>query len=138
MILSSTALEKMHAIDAAWNGRQWERYASFLADDLEVQTAGEASSHGKGVHVEKARALCAACPDAVVHSDPYIEFFTNAEGDKSCSVARITGTLYGRPFDTSFASICTWRDGQIVHQLQFIDTATAQRQTGTAGQNAEP
>ncbi|WP_260582425.1 ester cyclase [Sphingopyxis sp. PET50] len=138
MVLSSTALENMHAIDAAWNGRQWERYASFLADDLEVQTAGEASSHGKRDHVEKARALCAACPDAVVHSDPYIEFFTNAEGDKSCSVARITGTLSGLPFETSFASICTWRDGQIVHQLQFIDTETAKRQVGAGEQAAEP
>lgn len=128
----------MHAIDAAWSDRQWERYASFLADDLEVQTAGEAGSHGKGEHVEKARALCTACPDARVYSDPYIEFFTNAEGDKTCSVARITGTWAGRSFDTSFASICTWRDGQIVHQLQFIDTATAKEQVRTALHDAEP
>lgn len=137
MVLSSTAIENMRAIDAAWNGRQWDRYASFLADDLDVQTAGEASSHGKSDHVEKARALCAACPDAVVHSEPYIEFFANAEGDKTCSVARITGTLSGRPFETCFASICTWREGQIVHQLQFIDTATAKRQVGAAEQDGE-
>jgi SnoaL-like polyketide cyclase len=139
-------LMAMRAIDAAWNERRWGDYGGLLSDELIAYSSSETSPHGKPHHIAKARTLCASFPDAKVHTEPYRELF--ASGDKTCSVARITGTavpdlilpngevLSGarRAFDVTFAAICTWGEGRIVEQHEYIDTGLMLRQLRSASQ----
>lgn len=125
---SSSTLENMHAIDIAWNNRQWDVYASFLSDDLIAFSTSEAGHHDKHAHVSRAMAFCTVYPDAKVILDPYLELFASADETRTCSVARITGTRGGMPFDTTFTAISTWRGGRIIRQHQFVDEDTMSRQ----------
>lgn len=136
------ALERMRAIDAAWNARDWDAYAGYLDDALVAYASGEADAHGKAEHVAGATRFCAAFPDARVHTEPYVALFANEDGTRTCSVARMTGTAGGRVelpggplrisgrrgYEITFAAICDWRDGRIVGQRQYVDLELMLRQ----------
>jgi ketosteroid isomerase-like protein len=139
-------LVSMRAIDVAWNERRWDDYGDLLSDELVAYSSGETRPHGKPHHIAKAKTFCATFPDAKVRTDPYRELL--ASGEKTCSVARITGTAPpdlvlpngeilaspGRAFDLTFAAICTWRAGRIIDQHEYIDTALMLRQLRGAPQ----
>lgn len=128
-------LERMCAIDRAWNSRSWIDYDNLLADTLVAYSSGETNSHGKREHVARAQVFCSAFPDNRVCTDPYLNLFANEDGSITCSVARITGTMTGpletksmviepnrREFDVTFTAICKWTDGKITEQRQYFDT----------------
>jgi len=142
MMAMRGTLERMRAIDAAWNARDWAAYGDLLAEGLTAYAGGEAEPHGKHAHIEKARKFCAIVADAHVWIEPYLDLFASHDGSKSCSVARITGTVDGAPetfpgvalppgrhaFDVTFAVVCRWQAGRIVEQRQLLDTALMLRQ----------
>lgn len=137
-----TVLERMLAIDEAWNARRWSDYADVLSDELVAFASGEAEPHGKIEHIAKAKRFCETFPDAVVHCDRYHEVFASHDGRRTCTVARITGTAKGnlrmpngtvfapvhRAFDVTFSAICTWRERRIVSQFEYFDMELMLRQ----------
>jgi len=142
MMAVRSTLERMRAIDEAWNGRDWATYGDLLGERLVAYVGGEAEPQGKQLHIEKARQFCSIVPDARVCTEPYLDLFASHDGSKSCSVARLTGTVDGnvttlpgitlpperRTFDVTFAVVCRWRAGQIIEQRQLTDTALMLRQ----------
>lgn len=68
--LGEENLDRMHAVDRAWNDRRWNDYAALFDPDVVVWASGDDFSHGRDTHVAKARALCQAFPDARVVADP--------------------------------------------------------------------
>lgn len=124
----------MRSIDDAWNRRDWMAYAGLLADDLVAYVNGEAGPHDKREHIARAKTFCEMFPDNVVRIEPYVIIFMSADGNKTCSIARISGKMTravekdgitlaptNREFDVTFAAICVWRDGQITEQREFFD-----------------
>jgi ketosteroid isomerase-like protein len=136
----------MRALDVAWNERTWSEYGDLLSDELVAFSSGETQPHGKPHHIAKAKTFCATFADAKVQTDPYRELFTS--GEKTCSVARVTGTAppslilpngealtgAGRVFDLTFVAICTWRAGRVIAQHEYIDTELMLRQLRGASQ----
>jgi len=137
-----SSLERMRAIDVAWNARHWTDYSDLLAENLVAYAGGEERPHSKLEHIQKARSFCEAFPDNVVHIDPYLEIFASHDGRHTCSVARITGTAKGdlkmpggaslapvhRAFDVTFTAVCRWQDRRIVEQREFFDMELMLRQ----------
>ncbi len=135
-------LHRLRQIDRAWNVRNWENYASFLADELVVHASGEERPYGKQEHIAKARSFCSAFPDSQIHIDPYLELFASHDGTASCSVARISGTATGdlmmpygltpaavhRRFDVTCMTVCRWRGSRIVEKREFFDVELMLRQ----------
>jgi len=124
----------MRAIDRAWNARSWSDYSDLLADELVAYASGETKSHGKQEHIAKAKVFCSAFPDNRVYTDPYLDLFSNEDGSKTCSIARIAGTMTGsletssaliqpnhREFDVTFTAVCKWRNGKITDQREYFD-----------------
>lgn len=138
MIAARSNLNAVHAIDAAWNARDWTGYAAHFADDLVADGAGGALRDKAG-HVADARAFCARFPDARV-GEPYLDIFASHDGTRSVSVARLTGTdpATGRGFDAPFCVISTWRGGRVARQRQFVDTETLRRQLGASSEGNTP
>ncbi|HEY9022771.1 MAG TPA: ester cyclase [Burkholderiaceae bacterium] len=133
----TTNLDRMHAIDLAWNERRWEDYGALLDDRLVAYMAGDECEHDKVRHLEKARAFCAAHPDARVIADRYLDLFESRDGTRTCSIARLVGTagLSGKPverrsFDVTFTVVCEWQDGRVVRQREYLDNVTLARQLG--------
>ncbi len=129
-----TNLDRMRAIDLAWNERRWNDYGDLLADDLLAFASGDALPHKKREHIDRAKTFCNAFPDNRVYSTPYLELFASFDNRMTCSIARITGTMTGtmklsgkmikptgRIFDTSFVAICRWQDGKIIEQREYFD-----------------
>ncbi len=115
-------LEHMRALDTAWNRRRWSDYAALLDDDLVAWRSGEIEPHGKQEHVLRAQRFCATYPDAQV-GENYLDFFLSADGQKTCSVAVLSGIASGkaRAFEVTFIVTCTWRDGRVVEQREYVD-----------------
>lgn len=135
MIAARSNLNAMHAIDAAWNARDWTAYAAHFADDLVADGSG--ALRDKAGHVADAEAFCARFPDAQVEQ-PYLDIFASHDGTRSVSVARLTGTepASGRGFDIAFCVISTWRAGRVAAQRQFVDTETMRRQLGAPSEGS--
>jgi hypothetical protein len=117
------------------SARSWIDYGNLLADELVAYASGETKSHGKQEHIAKANAFCAACPDNRVYTHRYLDLFSNEDGSKTCSIARIAGTLTGpletssgliqpnhRAFDVTFTAVSKWKDGKITEQREYFDS----------------
>lgn len=135
-------LHRMRQIDRAWNDRNWDDYASLLADELIAYASGEHEPHGKQEHIARARNFCETFPDSRLHIDPYMELFAAHDGSFSCSVARITGTASGdltmpdgltlapvhHSFDVTLTAVCRWKESRVVEQHRFLDMELMMRQ----------
>ncbi len=120
-------LQKLRALDQAWNKRAWSGYAALLDEELVAFVSGEERPHGKAAHVDRALAFCETFPDAVRHPD-YLDLFASADGRHTLSVVRFTGTAMSllqlpgpaptvptaRGFDVPVLLACHWRAGRIV------------------------
>ncbi|TWB77754.1 SnoaL-like polyketide cyclase [Nitrospirillum amazonense] len=134
-------LDRMRALDRAWNDRRWHDYAEFLGEDLVAHGDGAAPPLHKRAHIDQAIRFCAAFPDARIHVESYLDLFSSHDGHHSCAVARLTGTASGgltlpadlldgpdaaplkRAFDVPRLAICRWERGWIVDYRVHLDTS---------------
>jgi len=145
-------LQRVRALDAAWNARAWQRYAALLDEDLEAFAGGETQPHGKAAHLDRAQAFCAAFPDAERRIEPYLDLFASADGARSLSVAMLSGTAAGvfdlpvalpripqaARFDITVLVICRWRFGRVVHLREHFDHLLWFRQLGRVSLSSHP
>ncbi|TWB45970.1 ester cyclase [Nitrospirillum pindoramense] len=134
-------LDRMRALDRAWNDRRWGDYAEFLEENVVVHGDGAAPALDKQAHIDQAIRFCAAFPDAHIHVNPYMALFSSHDGRHSCAVTRLTGTATGgltlpadlpggpdaaplkRAFDVPRLAICRWSHGWVVDYRVHLDTA---------------
>lgn len=90
-------LDRMRALDRAWNERRWDDYAEFLDEAMTAHGDGDFGPVGKRQHIEQVMGFCSTFPDARLHTTPYVELFSSHDGLHSCSIARLTGTAHGAP-----------------------------------------
>lgn len=137
-------LQRLRALNTAWNARAWQRYAALLDEDLVAYAGGEMQPHGKAAHLDRAQAFCAAFPDAERCIEPYLDLFASADGVRSLSVATLSGTATGvfdlpvtlpripqaARFDVAVLMTCRWRFGRVVHLREHLDHLLWFRQLG--------
>ncbi len=75
-----TNLDRMRAVDEAWNERRWDDYAALLHTDLAAFANDSPVPHDYDRHLDRAQEFCATFPDAEVH-DPYMAAFASADGE---------------------------------------------------------
>ncbi|MDE1145878.1 MAG: ester cyclase [Azospirillaceae bacterium] len=142
-------LDRMRALDRAWNERRWDDYAEFLDEAMTAHGDGDFGPVGKRQHIEQVMGFCSTFPDARLHTTPYVELFSSHDGLHSCSIARLTGTAHGapsppqgedpdpaslrRPFNVLRLAVCRWDRGWIVDYRLHLDTALMLRQLRTSG-----
>ena len=141
-----TNIERMYALDEAWNARDWDTYDYFHDhDDVVVYWPGRTDTPTLGgpAHTSESQKFCAAFPDnKVLH--PYPVLF--GDGDFTCFVTHFTGTFTapfetpdatviqptGKSFDVLFSTTARWRDGKIVEEWLFFDNGSFLQQIGLA------
>lgn len=141
-----TNVERMYALDEAWNTRDWETYGFFHDhDDVVVYWPGRSDTPTLGgpAHTLESQKFCAAFPDNKV-THPYPVLF--GEGDFTCFVTHFGGTFTapletpdgsviqptGKSFDVLFSTTAKWRNGKIVEEWLFFDNGSFYKQIGLA------
>jgi predicted ester cyclase len=139
-----TNLERMYALDEAWNARDWDTFDAYHdQSDVVVYWPGRESTPTRGGqdHRAESERFCAAFPDNKV-KHPYDILF--GEGEYTAFVARFTGTFTGplelpdgtvieptgKSFEVVFSTIARWRDGKIVEEYLKYDNAAFLQQIG--------
>ena len=139
-------LERMYALDEAWNARDWETFDAYHdQSDVVVYWPGRESTPTLGGpdHRAESERFCAAFPDNKV-KHPYDILF--GEGEYTAFVAPFTGTFTGRlelpdgtvidptgkSFEVMFSTIARWRDGRIVEEYLKYDNGSFLQQIGLA------
>ena len=113
----------MRAVDEAWNARRWDDYASLISPAFRGYMNGDDVPHDRAEHLRRGKAFCDEYPDNRIEIEPYLVLFEDREQARTCSVAITSGThRSGTPLRATLAVICTWHDGQIVEQREFITT----------------
>ena len=139
-----TNAELMQLADDSFNAHDWEKFESLHDPDCVVYWPGLEATPTRGVrdHHAEATAFCEAFPDNNVGNRPYPVLF--GDGDFSCFVTRFKGTFTqpwkladgtvieptGRSFDMLFSTTARWKDGRIVEEYLFWDSATFRSQIG--------
>jgi hypothetical protein len=141
-----TNLERMYALDEAWNARDWETFDAYHEQsDVVVYWPGREATptHGGRDHRAESIRFCAASPDNKV-KHPYDILF--GDGEFTAFSTRMTGTFTGQlelpdgtvieptgeSFDVVFSTIARWRDGKIVEEYLKYDNASFLQQLGLA------
>jgi len=136
--------ERMQQIDDAWNSRDWESFDRLHDPDCVVYWPGRETEPTRGGpdHRAEAIAFCDAFPDNQVKNRPYDVLF--GEGEFTCFVTRFTGTFTApfkqpdgsvveptnKSFDVLYSTTGRWRNGRLVEELLFYDSATWMGQVG--------
>ena len=139
-----TNAELMQLADDSFNAHDWEKFESLHDPDCVVYWPGleDTPTHGVHDHHTEAAAFCEAFPDGRVHNRPYQILF--GDGDFSCFVTRFTGTFTqpwkladgtvipptGGSFDVLYSTAARWKDGRIIEEYLFWDSATFRSQIG--------
>jgi hypothetical protein len=141
-----TNAERMQMTDDAWNSRDWDSFDSLHDPQCVVYWPGREASptHGGDDHRTESQRFCAAFPDNRVKNRPYDILF--GEGEFTCFVTRFSGTFTepfeqpdgsvlqptGQRFDVLYSTAARWRDGRIIEEYLFYDSATFAQQVGLA------
>jgi ketosteroid isomerase-like protein len=121
--MSSSLVERMRAVDVAWNARRWDEYRALFTPDFCGWMDADTEPHNLDEHLRRGQAFCAEYPDNQIHIDPYIQIFEDATGTHTCSIALTTSTApTGEKISIVLIVVCTWRDGRICEQREFIAT----------------
>jgi hypothetical protein len=141
-----TNIERMYALDEAWNARDWDTFDAYHdQSDVVVYWPGREDTPTRGGrdHRAESERFCAAFPDNKV-KHPYDILFGDAE--YTAFVAPFTGTFTaplelwdgtvieptGKSFEVIFSTIARWRDGKIVEEHLKYDNASFMQQIGLA------
>lgn len=142
-------LDRIKAVDDAYNARDWEAYRSFLNESFSLTTMGSTKKQGKTELLRAVKEFCLTFPDNHVHNAPYVVALS--DGEWTSSIARLTGTMTGplttpdgrvleptnRPFESSFPTIARWVDGKIVEQYELFDTPGIMQQIGATAREEQ-
>ena len=137
-------MERMVALDDAWNAQDVDGVARFHKPAVVVYWPGQPPTRGMDDHRTEAQAFFRAFPDQHLDNRPYKVLF--ASGDWTCSMARFTGTMKGpmpgpdgkdipptgKSFEVDFCTVAHWDNGQIVEEYLFYDLVTFMKQVGLA------
>ncbi len=116
-------VDKMRAVDTAWNARKWDDYRALFTADFQGWMDADAEPHDLDEHLRRGQAFCGEFPDNQIHIDPYIQLFADAAETRTCSIAWTTGvSRSGEKLRALLGVVCTWRDGRICEQREFIAT----------------
>lgn len=136
-------IARMQAADTAFNRQDIASFNDLHADDVEVYISGRTKpSVGLESHRHDCEGLWSAFSDIQVESDPY--HVTFGGGDWTCAISMTRGTHTGplpgpggvmipptnKTFRVNFATMCRWRDGKIIQEHVFWDTASMLEQLG--------
>ena len=83
-------MELMQALDDAWNA-DWDTFDERHRHGVVVRWPGQPPTNGIHDHRAEAIEMFKTFPDNRVENRPYEVFF--ASGDRTCSIARFTGTM---------------------------------------------
>ena len=141
-----TNLERMYALDEAWNARDWDTFDAYHdPGDVVVYWPGREKTPTLGGSDHRAESVrfCKAFPDNKV-KHPYDVLF--GDGDYTAFVTTFTGTFTGplelpdgttieptgKSFEVVFSTIARWQDGKIVEEYLKYDNASFMQQIGLA------
>jgi ketosteroid isomerase-like protein len=138
-------MELMQTLDDAWNAQDLETFTKRHKPEVVVRWPGKPPTNGIHAHGEESLDFFRTFPDQRVGNRPYRVFF--ASGDRTCSIARFTGTMTGptkdpagkdipptgKSFDVEFCTVARWDNGQIVEENLFYDLVTFMKQIGLGG-----
>ena len=141
-----TILERMYALDEAWNARDLDTFDAYHEQsDVVVYWPGREKTPTLGGpdHRAESERFWAAFPDNKV-KHPYDVLF--GDGDYTAFVTTFTGTFTGqlelpdgtviqptgKSFEVMFSTIARWRDGKIVEEYLKYDNASFLQQIGLA------
>jgi SnoaL-like polyketide cyclase len=141
-----TNLERMYALDEAWNARDWDTFDAYHDDeDVVVFWPGRegAPTLGGPDHRAESERFCAAFPDNKV-KHPYDILF--GDGEYTAFVTSFTGTFTsplelpdgtvvqptGKSFEVVFSTIARWVDEKIVEEHLKYDNGLFLQQIGLA------
>ena len=120
----------------AWNARDFDTMRSMFHDDYTYMGADGEVLTGADAGMEVAQGYAAAFPDAKA------ELLTCfAHGDRSVAEFRVTGThtgelmgvaATGRPIELLVCNIAEMREGKVVSEHEYFDSATMWAQLGVA------
>jgi hypothetical protein len=139
-------IERMWALDEAWNARDWDTFDAYHdQNEVVVYWPGREKAPTRGGPDHRAESLrfTTAFPDNIV-KHPYDVLF--GDGDYTTSVGPITGTFTGplelpdgsvidptgQSFEVVFSTIARWRNGKIVEEYLKYDNAHFMQQLGLA------
>ena len=125
-------LDRIRAFDDAYNNRDWEVYESLIDKSFCNRIMGSTKQQDKAELVRAVQGFCAKSPDNQVHNAPYIVALS--DGEWTCTIARLTGTMKDRLFESSFPTIARWIGGKIVEQsLLVIHSHLREAHQGSSG-----
>jgi hypothetical protein len=141
-----TNLERMYALDEAWNARDWDTFDAYHDhDEVVVYWPGRESvpTHGGPDHRAESERFCAAFPDNKVKhpydilfgDDEFTAFVTTFTGTFTAPLELPDGTIIeptGKSFEVVFSTIARWRDGKIVEEHLKYDNGLFLQQVGLA------
>jgi hypothetical protein len=127
-------LQKVSALDRAWNERRWDDYSSFYLDEVVVFINGMTNPQNKSDFLIGSRFVCELFPDNQVLIDPYINLFASSNECLTCSVAWVIGSktdafVFGgyrfKPkyskYAVTLAAVRGWRNGKVIMQRVSFD-----------------
>ena len=134
-------MDLFRQIDKHYNEQDWEAYASLFGPGFRQFSFGSPGPQTLAEHVRVSQEFCAIFPDNKVEQDPYLVAFSN--GEWTCTVARLTGTMTGsynasghvveptgRHFETQFVTMAKWSNGKVTEEYAFLDFPGVLRQVG--------
>ncbi|MGH2895444.1 MAG: ester cyclase [Solirubrobacteraceae bacterium] len=139
-------LERMYALDEAWNARDWETFDAYHdQDDVVVYWPGREKTPTLGGPDHRAESVrfSVAFPDNRV-THPYDILF--GDGEYTAFVGPFSGSFTGplelpdgsvieptgKSFEVVFSTIARWQDGKIVEEYLKYDNASFMQQIGLA------
>ena len=138
-------LELMRTLDDAWNSQNWEVFRKRHSEDTAVYWPGQPDpTKGRHNHETEAKEFFKTFPDNHIVNNPYKIAF--GEGDWTCSIADLTGTMKGpmkgadgktipptnKKFKVEFCTVALWKNGEIVAERLFYDLVGLMKQIGLA------
>ncbi|MCD9026795.1 ester cyclase [Luteimonas sp. BDR2-5] len=123
-------IDRMREFDRAWNERRWGDVGNLLSEKLAAHVDWRGDTVGRDAYLEAERAFCDAYPDVRLHLEPYVSIFASADGRRTASIVRVTGTCrsagqpggpprtVGRPFDVRVSVVCAWTNGIVAEQYR--------------------
>lgn len=136
-------LELMQTLDDAWNNQDWDTYDKRHTANTAVYWPGQPEpTRGRHDHRTEAIEFFKTFPDNHIDNRPYKALF--GQGDWTCSIARLTGTMKGpmkgpegkeipptnKSFEVEFCTVAHWQDGEIVEEKLFYDQVGLMKQIG--------